>query len=61
MPGQQVVANAVKALDAIEAGDSECGHQEADQIILGVLRDSGMMRVVEAYEAVKKRATFYYA
>lgn len=41
-------------LAAIGSGDPESEHGEADDLLLQLLRDLGFVKVIEAFDAVKK-------
>lgn len=51
---------AIEQLKSLE-GDSENSHDEADEILLLVLRSHGLWNVAEEYERTRKRVGFWYA
>ena len=53
---------AIEKLNAIEAGDTEAAHSEADRILLQFLADSGFKDIANAWESVDDRVDgFWYA
>jgi len=52
---------AITALNAIENGDSEIAHGQADDILLAFLKSNGHPEVALAWESAQDRATFWYA
>ncbi len=53
---------AIEKLNAIDHGDIESSHIEADSILLGFLRDNGFADVAAAWESAEKRCDgFWYA
>lgn len=52
---------AVDKLDAIERGDNEAAHSQADQILLDFLRNHSFGDIAQAWENACKRAGFWYS
>jgi hypothetical protein len=58
----QTPNDAIEALSAIDHGDKEVAHSQADRILLDLLSAQGMQGVAHAYEQCKKRVGgFWYA
>lgn len=52
----------IEKINAIDNGDIEIAHVEADSAILDFLRDNGFADVAAAWEALEKRCDgFWYA
>lgn len=53
---------AVERMDAIEAGDTEIAHGEADDVLLEFLQANGYVKLVAAWRRCDQRAGgFWYA
>ncbi len=53
---------AIQKLDAIEGGDQENAHGEADDVLLAFLKANGFMRLAQAWHDVDDRCGgFWYA
>jgi len=52
---------AVKALEAIQHGDNEAAHSQADDILLEYLSSSDSVEVAEAWRHVSNSIGFWYA
>lgn len=53
---------AIEKLNAIEKGDTEYAHIQADTVLIDFLKASGFADVAEAWEALEKRCNgFWYS
>jgi len=60
--GDMTKKDVIEKLDAIEDGDTEMAHQEADSLILQFLRANGLFDVAAAWDRVEERCGgFWYA
>jgi hypothetical protein len=51
---------AVAALRALQRGNSEARHSEADDILIAFLRDAGYADVADAWCEAEERIEFWY-
>jgi len=54
-------SEAIKQLEALESGDPERAHIEAEDIICNYLKEIGATEIVEAYDEARERVGFWYA
>lgn len=52
---------AIDKLNELSGADPECEHEEADGILLDLLKSQGHAEVVQAYNNARKRVRFWYA
>jgi len=57
MSPEEAIAN----LQQLDDGDIEQAHEEADQILLDVLRSNGFAEVADAWDAAADRISFWYS
>lgn len=58
---QQAIAACIRELDALQPGDTEKLHVQADSLIKNLLLDINLYDVAIAYERAQKRCNFQYA
>jgi hypothetical protein len=51
----------VEALDALEDGDAELAHGEADELALMGLEAAGIAEIADAWRRAQSRIGFWYA
>lgn len=58
---RRALNKAVKNLDELDGSDVEAAHVDAEEILLSLLRSSGLGDAAQAFEQARDRVDFWYA